>query len=278
MGPQTTPAINQQIFAYIIRIVIILRFVIQCPWPPKKCAHLCNQHQVKHTLVYLKKGFENCRHPPSLCITAPTLIVYRPNNHFCAHNPDGPWSFGFVQPDDHLSFQLYPKYAPNVFNVSEVTSFYTQMSMSGNAMWYSSTQFFTEKGFIVHNNNLQTAVQYGSQFMLAPDQLAVHPGPLGEHGCIRFKVPSAGLYDIHGTFFSPGVPPNPGGVATTSAHLSINNVELRSLWINRNSGILFLNQTYLNVGDYLQFEVGYGENKNFGADTTAVNIVITAYI
>ncbi len=67
------------------------------------------------------------------------------------------------------------------------------------------------------------------------------------------------------------------GYTTTDVHLSIINVELRSLWINQNSSMLIFLQIYLNVGDYVQFEVGWGKNKNYISDKTAANITTTAY-
>ncbi|CAF0799002.1 unnamed protein product [Adineta steineri] len=153
--------------------------------------------------------------------------------------------------------------------------------MSGFAVWCTSTTLgglnYVNNGLVGINSNSQTDVQLGNGFYLKPGQLIFHPGVNNAHACLRFTVPLAGFYDVEGIFFSPGLPSTPNGYATTDVHLSINNVELRSLWINQNSGMLIFRQIYLNVGDYVQFEIGWGQNNNYGSDTTAANITIVAY-
>ena len=81
------------------------------------------------------------------------------------------------------------------------------------------------------NSNQNTDIQYQNQFSLKPGQLAFHPGVNNAHACIRFTVPSAGFYNLEGVFFSSRRASNPNGEASTEVNLSINNVELRSLWI-----------------------------------------------
>ncbi|CAF1275953.1 unnamed protein product [Adineta steineri] len=153
--------------------------------------------------------------------------------------------------------------------------------MSGFSLWTTNTTLggenFVNNGFVGINSNSQTNVQHLNEFYLKPGQLVFHPGVNNAHACIRFTVPSSGFYDVEGVFFSPGPPSAPDGYATTDVHLSINDVELRSLWINQNSGMLIFRQIYLNVGDNVQFEIGWGQNKNYLRDTTAANIVIVAY-
>jgi hypothetical protein len=100
-------------------------------------------------------------------------------------------------------------------------------------VWYkssvSSVLPFYNKGLVGMNSRKDTNLVHGSELELKPDQITFHPGIDNTHACIRFTVPSAGFYDAEGIFFSPGPSNNPNGYATTDVHLSINNVELRSL-------------------------------------------------
>lgn len=149
-------------------------------------------------------------------------------------------------------------------------------SLSGYAVWYDWTvsHGYVASGFIGMNRNHNKAVQYLSDFRLKPGQITLHSGINNAHPTIRFTVPHSGFYDIEATFFAPGFVLSTSCDATTDAHLSVNNVELRSLWVTRKPGLLMLKQFYLNMGDYVQFEVGWGENKNVRCDTTAANIQI----
>ncbi|CAF0803976.1 unnamed protein product [Adineta steineri] len=153
--------------------------------------------------------------------------------------------------------------------------------MSGLSLWYtrntSSGTSYCNNGWIGMNSNKQADIQKENEFNFKPGQIAFHPGITNSHSCIRFTVPSAGFYDVQGVFFSSGPATNLNGDATTDVHLSINNVELRSLWINQNTGILVFPQIYLNMGDYVQFEIGWGKNNNYNYDSTAANITITGY-
>ncbi len=212
--------------------------------------------------------------------TSARLISYQPKDYFNNQNPNSHWSFGFTEPNDHLSFQLYPNYVDNFYGQSEFSNL-QHPSMSGFSLWYerdtSSGAPYYNKGVVGMNSRKDTNIVYGTEFELKPGQIIFHPGINNTHACIRFTVPSAGFYDVEGIFFSPGPASNPNGCASTDVHLSINNVELRSLWINQNSGMLIFRQIYLNMGDYVQFEVGWGKNKNITCDTTAANITITSY-
>ncbi|CAF1512196.1 unnamed protein product, partial [Adineta steineri] len=134
---------------------------------------------------------------------------------------------------------------------------------------------FNRMGVVLHNTNKDKYAKYGlDEYNLAPGQLLFHPGPNNTRACIRFTVPSADTYHIDAVFFTTAGPNIPG--PSTDIHLSINNVELRSLWLKRNIGRFAFDNIYLNEGDYLQFEIGYGENKNYFHDGVQLNITITA--
>ncbi|UJR29672.1 hypothetical protein I4U23_017220 [Adineta vaga] len=208
------------------------------------------------------------------------LISYRPNDYFNITNRNIYWSFGYTDPTDHLSFQPYSSYVNSVYG-NPIYSNLQVATMSGFSQWCTSTTLgglnYVNNGCIGMNSNNKTDIDFQNEFYLKPGQLVFHPGFNNAHACIRFTVPLAGFYDVEGVFFSPGPPNAPNGNATTDIHLSINNVELRSLWINQNSGMLIFRQIYLNVGDFVQFEIGWGQNKNYYFDTTAANITIVAY-
>ncbi|CAF1579860.1 unnamed protein product [Adineta steineri] len=90
-------------------------------------------------------------------------------------------------------------------------------------------------GWVIHNTNKDKFAKYGlDEYNLAPGQLLFHPGPNNTRACIRFTVPSADTYHIDAVFFTTAGPEIPG--PSTDIHLSVNNVELRSLWLKRNTG------------------------------------------
>jgi hypothetical protein len=217
-----------------------------------------------------------------LCVISGTaeIIVYQPNYYFSGQNPASHWSFGFTSPDDHLSFRLYSNYASNAYGNTEFINLQLP-SMSGFALWYVSDLSggisYANQGLVGMNMNKQKNVQYHNEFELKPGQMCFHPGINNARATIRFTVPTSGFYDMESVFFAPGFTNSTPADVTTDVHLSVNNVEHRSLWISRKPGILMLKQFYLNIDDNVQFEVGWGKNKNYYYDTTAVDIRITYY-
>lgn len=217
-----------------------------------------------------------------LCVMSATagIIVYQPNDYFNGQNPASPWSFGFTSPEDHLSFRLYPNYVSNAYGKAEFSNL-QQASMSGFALWYVSNSSgiwgYANQGLIGMNMNKQGKLQHLDEFELKPGQMCFHPGISNSRATIRFTVPTSGFYDIESVLFAPSLANTTAADATTDVHLSVNNVEHRSLWISRKPGILMLKQFYLNVEDNVQFEVGWGKNKNYFGDTTAIDLRITYY-
>lgn len=185
------------------------------------------------------------------------VIIYKPNDHFGNLNPASDWSFGYTSPDDHLNFNLYSRYTDSASDTSDMGNLKVP-SLSGYAVWYDWTvsHGYVASGFIGMNRNHNKAVQYLSDFRLKPGQITLHSGINNAHPTIRFTVPHSGFYDIEAIFFAPGFVLSTTCDATTDAHLSVNNVELRSLWVTRKPGLLMLKQFYLNMGDFVQFEVG----------------------
>lgn len=204
---------------------------------------------------------------------ATTTIVYRPNDYLNGVNPNSYWSFGYTIPNDRLNFRLYPHYVENSYGTSESTDLQS-ISMPGYNVRCSCAG--AESGLIGINMNQNKTIRYKNELRLQPRQLTFHPGPHNQRPAIRFIAPSSGVYDIEGIFFAPGFL-NSGPDATTDAHLSINDVELLSLWVTRTPGMLRLGQFYLQAHDYVQFEVGWGNNNNYFYDTTAANIRIVYY-
>lgn len=216
----------------------------------------------------------------TLCplIRAVQVIVYRPNDHVSHRNPKSQWSFGYTLPDAREMFTLYSDYIDG--NCRNTDNHLCKIASTAKdvAFWYKDIPASDVwiKGIIgVYRLKNNTLLQ--SNEVLPPVPLMMfHPGPNNERPALRFSVPLSGFYEIQGTFFSPK---QPSGIpdATTDAHLLINNVELGSLWVIRTPGILRVEQFYLEVGDFIQFEVGFGNNGNCISDSTFANIRIIYY-
>jgi len=104
----------------------------------------------------------------------------------------------------------------------------------------------------------------------APGQLAFHPGRDGEYSVVRWTAPDEEKVEISAAFKSIAEK------ATTDVHILHNNQRLFDGLINvRDCGPQTQFQVSLTVrrGDTIDCAVGYG-NGNYGADTTALDVVI----
>jgi hypothetical protein len=120
-----------------------------------------------------------------------------------------------------------------------------------------------------------------------PDELNLHPGPLGERAVVRFTVPVTGNYDIVGQFEGidtggtttdvqivrgVGIPPfaaRPEG--------SIGAGQIFSDEINgyQDTAPFSLTNIQLFAGEVVDFSVGYGSNMNYANDSTGLTAVIS---
>ena len=106
----------------------------------------------------------------------------------------------------------------------------------------------------------------------APGQLAFHPGVNGEYGVVRWTAPAAGRIEIAAAFKSIAER------ATTDVHVLHNAAAIFDAFINVKDGgpeAQFRGAAEGKAGDTIDCAVGYG-NGNYGADTTALAVTLTA--
>jgi len=100
--------------------------------------------------------------------------------------------------------------------------------------------------------------------------LDMHPGVNGQYSVVRFTAPTAGLYSLSGFF--QGIDPAP---TTSDVHVLVNGVAI----FNGNISTFGVQNNFsaspnLNVGDHVDFEVGFGTG---GApnDSTGLSATLT---
>ena len=154
-------------------------------------------------------------------------------------NPNGAWSYGYSTAGSPGTFVAYDT---------------TQYLVAGVNAWDSS--LLTDNP-TVSKNTTNAAVNY-STAIWQPNQLALHPGRLGEFSIIRFTAPLSCNYDLEGTF---------SGIdlvgSTTAVGVFLNGVAWFSDELNYNGNgntASFLGTVTMNAGDTLDFRVGDGNN------------------
>lgn len=173
--------------------------------------------------------------------------VYSPNASFSLKaNPNGPWQFG------------YEKTIGSRFIICDIPK-------TDGAVEFWESGIGPGGHPLVYLNRSGTAIgPWG--FTIARHQLVLHPGPNGELAVVRFIVPATGRYVIKGRFTGIHVP-------STDAHVVVNSSSLLSAEINgvRNFARFDLMQS-LKKGDKLDFLVGYGADKDYNNDSTALDL------
>jgi len=113
--------------------------------------------------------------------------------------------------------------------------------------------------------------------ILPPHALTLHPGPNGEYAVLRFTAPADGTYKASGQFYA--LDDNNTGT-TTDVWLVKNNDKARAFSgrVDYYHGAQFASFTstvfQLTKGNTLDFEVGYGANKNYFYDSTGLVAII----
>ncbi len=129
----------------------------------------------------------------------------------------------------------------------------------------------------VFGNRSNVPINYGT-IVQAPNELNLHPGPLGERSVVRFTAPAAGLHNITGQFI--GI--DTGGTTTDVLVFRRNNIGSALLFFGSVNGYLdtepfSITNLSLNAGDIIEFSVGFGSNGNFSADSTGLTAVISPF-
>jgi hypothetical protein len=173
-------------------------------------------------------------------------------------NPSGVWSYGW-KPTTLGALTLFT----NCFTVG------TFPDVSG---WTTTTGY----PHVSHNVHAVTTLGSGAQATLPPRALVMHPGPAGEYAVVRFTPLFRGTYKLSGQFYALD---NYGTGTNTDVSIIQNNVTtVFSNSVKYYGGAKFASFTskviQMQVGDYIDFEVGFGADLTYSYDSTGLNAVI----
>lgn len=174
-----------------------------------------------------------------------------------ASNPTGVWSYGWT-PTLGGAFTLY--------TVTDTTS------VPGMSAWLDSGTYPSDPPYVDHNDTTGTICF--ETFCVPPRYLHLHPGANGQYTVVRWTAPSAGTYEIRGSF----VGLDGAGPTTTDVHVLVNSeFPLFSGNIaSYGSPLPFLRKVPIrSAGVTIDFAVGYGSDKSNGFDSTGSNCRIT---
>ncbi len=168
-------------------------------------------------------------------------------------NPNGEWSYGW---SDRLAHQLVPY--TDRYGYLGIDFWCTNLALAAPCVYRNSTAE-------VVTNYTRVAV---------PGGFGLHPGPNGELSTTRFTAPTRALYRVTGSFSGQdAVGP------TTDVHILTNGIpvfngEVTGSRTGAESAFDLI--TELNMGDQLDFAVGYGRNNSYWADWTGLSAQISA--
>ena len=174
-----------------------------------------------------------------------------------AANPSGVWSYGWKK-------TLTGKF------ILLATPFNNPPNLSG---WSSASGYPA----IAHNTHPVPVTVNINPVRLPPASLGLHPGPDGEYAVLRFTAPSDGSYKVSGQFFA--LDDNATGTTTDVWILPNNNkADSFSGKVDYYGGTKWTSFTsrefQLRKSDTLDFQVGYGANRNHFYDSTGFNALI----
>jgi hypothetical protein len=139
--------------------------------------------------------------------------------------------------------------------------------LTGISMWSSDAGMEPN---VTYNNTKGPIQALG--VIWDPGRLALHPGPKGENGVLRWTAPSAGDYSVSAKF--TGIAQQ----ATTDVHMLHGGKPLFDGFINlqgQGNESVCEKTVSVKAGDTIDFVVGWG-NGQYGGDSTAVAAMIRA--
>ena len=175
-------------------------------------------------------------------------------------NPSGVWSYGWK---------------PTTFGTFSLLGFQYTLGANDGSGW----TFDTGYPIVAHNVHAVTLLGSGPQATLPPHALFLHPGPAGELAVVRFTAPAKGTYRVSGQFYA--MDRNGTGTITdvyivknnTSPAIYSGNVNYYATPNMKFASFTSIAVT-LNMGEYIEFQVGFGTDLNYSFDTTGLNAVI----
>ncbi len=175
-----------------------------------------------------------------------------------AANPSGVWSYGWKKT---LTDKFYLFTTPG----------YDPPDLSG---WSSASGF----PLVSHISRSVPVLTDGvHRAIVPPHALGLHPGLRGEYAVLRFTAPADGTYQVSGRFYAWD---DNGSGTTTDVWLLRDNEKAGAFSGNVEyaSGAKYASFTgasfALKKGGTLDFQVGYGSNKNYDYDSTGLIVLI----
>lgn len=169
-------------------------------------------------------------------------------------NPNGTWSYGW-------SHTLGSEFIADAIHQNQ----------SGLDFWEGAIPSGDVPGSfptISHNPSGNTVTLF-STATYAPGQLALHPGPGGEYSDLRFTAPVKGTYALNSAFV--GIDTGPAAPTSTDVHVLLNGVSIFDAAVNGfGNSQPFSTSKLLQVGDTIDFTVGFGSNGTYGNDSTGL--------
>ncbi len=175
-----------------------------------------------------------------------------------AANPSGVWSYGWKK-------TLTGKFFLGTTPFSDPPSRFGWCNASGFPL-------------ICHTVRAVPALMNGpNTTTFPPHALSMHPGLNGEYAALRFTAPADGTYSVSGQFFA--LDDNATGT-TTDVWILQNNAKTGAFsgkvdYLGGPKTASFSSTVFhFKKGDTLDFQVGYGANKNYFYDSTGLMALI----
>jgi hypothetical protein len=189
-------------------------------------------------------------------VGSPARAGYNAANDFSPTvNPNGVWSYGW-------SSTLGSPFIADVVH----------QNFSSLDFWAGGIPSSLTPGAFpdFYHNGTSGTIDFGGTVLVAPNQLVLHPGPDGEYADLRFTTPTAGTFLLSSTFMGAD-----SFGTTTDVHILLDGTSIFDGLINGTGATTaqnFIQSLSLKAGDTLDFVVGYGTNKNFYNDSTALSV------
>jgi len=164
-------------------------------------------------------------------------------------NPNGPWVYGWAP-------SIQPGYIVTPYDVAQ--------GSAASFQHWSSSQLGIDP-CVVHNPTDQP-ILYGGD--VPPHSLAFHPGPVDQKSIVRWIAPVSGTFQVSVRFYSINT-------HTTDVHVLSAGVSIYNGTIEGTDTKSFATAVSLTAGQSVDFAVGYGQDLNYGWDTTGLDPTIT---
>ena len=124
----------------------------------------------------------------------------------------------------------------------------------------------------IFHNGTNSTITYAGTVSVPPGQLGFHPGPNGEYAVIRFTTPTAAVYSLNSAFQGLDF----SGPTSTDVHILLDGTSIFDGTVGAfGSGPSFSKTLSLQLGDTLDFVVGYGPNKTYFNDSTGLSATLS---